>query len=181
METSVIKSKTQALFVSESIKPLRLSSNFEAALQEVKPLFKNWLEADSTFTKNTKTVAKAVRAAWQLYQKQEGHQGRIGFARLFDPSIPEGKTARELWENKTFNRMNYLIDKVGRVVPEGEAAERVPVKEKRVKMRRLINRFDKKHAKGTIKLEDVHELIKSLLAQIWPEEGVQEVIERATA
>lgn len=166
-------------WATASIKPGKLSSNFDTVMQEVKPLFTDWLKAETTFTKNTKTVAGMVRKAWQMYQKQEDHQGRIGLARLFDPSIPEGKTARELQSNPTYNRMNYLIDQVGK--PKAEAAERVPVKAKREKMRRMISKFHKQYARKTITLADVDELVAALLAQIWTEDGVQEVIDDAAA
>lgn len=164
-------------WVSGEIKRLRIGGDLSAAIEGVKPLFFNWLKADTVFEKNTVTLAKAMRKAWELYQKQENHGGRVGLVRLLDASIPEGKTARDLFSNPTFNRMNYLIDKVGR--KPADSSDRIPVAQKRKRMSKAIATFHKQFARKQITLADVDTLVATLLAEIWPENGVAEVIELA--
>lgn len=149
------------------------NSKLDNLLAKVRPAFTSWLETDRAFQKDTATVAMQVRKAWELYKEGE-NATRAGFARLFDSRIAEDVKTRDLADNATYNRLNYLIDQVGR---EGRAeTPREPVTEKRKRIQHEWMRFRKSHAKKPIELSEVETLLAHVLAQIWNEEAVKEVI-----
>lgn len=146
----------------------------ETLLAKVKPQFTEWLEADRSFQKNTMTVAMQVRKAWDLYREGD-NEGRVGFARFFDPSIPEDAKTRDLANNATYNRLNYLIDQVAKERRE-PATPRETVEEKRKRMHRDYLSFRRRFARKPITLADVDELLKTVLAEIWTEEAIKDVL-----
>lgn len=157
----------------------RLPAKLDAALAQVKPMFAEWLKTEAAFIHDTAIVARAVRHAFDLYQAVNT-EGRVGFARLFDTKIPEGAKTRDLGENRTYNRLNYLIDKVaGRPAGEDDRQERAPrlsAEERKAAMHATWLSWRRKHAKAPITIDEVEDLLKKLLAEAFSEQAAEEVI-----
>lgn len=152
-------------------KPAR---TFAADIERVKPLFATWLKADEAFERNTQAVAIAVSHSFGLFKKENPNGTRVAFARYFDSKIPETATTRDLGDNATYNRLNYLLDKIAN--PNRGATDRVSVIDRRKKMHADWLQWRRQHARKTITMDDVEDLVKSLLAELWPEETVVEEV-----
>lgn len=158
-----------------AVRPGRLPNKLPALLDKVRPMFNEWLAADNTFQKSTAVVAAAVRKAFDLYS-ESSDAGRVGFARLFDATIPEDAKSRDLASNATYNRLNYLVDKIGKTSsnPHGP---RPTVTERRQKVQKDWTEFRKKHDKQRkVDMREVEQLVVRILAELWPEEKVKELI-----
>ena len=170
-------SKAQLELVSGRVAKPRLPQKFEAAMAQAKPMFASWLKAETAFIQNTEVVARTIRHAFDLYSKSHTG-GRVGFARLFDATIPEEAKTRDLGDNRTYNRLNYLIDKVGKPAPEvdPDAPPRMSVTDRRAAMHAAWLSWRRKHATKPIPISEVESLLRNLLAELWTEEAADEVL-----
>lgn len=174
---SQFKASNLGVFVDGDIHAGKLPNRLDALIAKVKPMFVEWLRADKTWERNTSVVATAVHKAWVAFGK-DGGASRVEFARLFDESIAEGTKTRELASNATYNRLNYLIDKVGKPRTQDEDAEteRVTLAEKRTKMKNDFVSFKRRFAHKAIAIADVETLIAKMLGVIWTDEAIGEVV-----
>lgn len=173
-------------WVAVEMTTAKLPVKLEAAVAAVKPLFQQWLAAERMFAVNTLALAAEIQSCYAAFQAKAGEgASRVAFARLFDSSIvPEAKT-RDLSDNRTYNRLNYLIDKVGKpqqaqIGDGGDAdsgASRETVTEKRQRMQRDWAQFKRKYGrKPAVPLVEVEALVKTLLTELWAEEVVVEEV-----
>lgn len=171
------RSNNLARWITNDVRVPRVNGGkLDTIIAKVKPIFAEWLKADHAWERNTLQVGMAIRIAWNAYAK-ESDAGRVGFARLFDDRIPEDAKTRDLADNTTYNRLNYLIDKIGKPKEESDPEEpRVTVSEKRAKMQADYLSFKRRFAKKPIAMSDVEKLIAGMLAEIWNEEAVKEVL-----
>lgn len=161
------------------VKAPRLPHNFEAALNKVRPMVYGWMKAEALFESNTKAVATAVYQAYELYKKESGTGTRVDFARHFDTTIPADAKTRDVEDNPTYNKLNYLIDKIGKPAanpPADPETPRLTVEEKRKAMRADWMSFRRRFANKPIELDAVSELLANILKEIWTEEAVKEVV-----
>jgi hypothetical protein len=124
-----------------------------------------------------------VKRAFDLYLKDEANTGRVGFARLFDPRIPADAKSRDVENNRTYNKLNYLIDKVYKRAHADEGAEdaevtkiRLSIEERRHKIQTDWIRFKKSYKSRTITVDAVEALLTTVLAELWPEKKVKDVL-----
>lgn len=166
-------------WTAKGIRMPRLPNSFTGIMSKVRPLFASWMKADMAFEKNTKVVGIAVREAYDLYMKENPNGTRVAFARHFDETIAEDAKTRDLADNATYNRLNYMIDKVGKPQEEGDDETentRVPVAEKRKHMHADWVSFRRRFKAKTIVIGDVEKLLTEVLTEIWTEEAVKEVL-----
>ncbi len=173
MDTNIV---SIAHWTENKIRMPKAGASFKDALDKVKPVFATWMQADNVFEKNTRTLAAAIRHAFDLYKAESKTGTRVDFARFFDTGIPAGAVSRDLKANATYNRLNYLLDKHGRTSGESNRAERVPVTERRKKVHADWLQFRRRYAKKPIALPEVEALMQRVLTELWPEEAVKEVL-----
>lgn len=179
MNTLTTENKQElSRWVASDVKLSRLPKTLSGVLSMVKPIFDEWMQAGETFEHNTKTVAYAVRKAWEIYS-QDDTSTRVGFARLFDTTIPEDAKFRDVTSNATYNRLFYLVDKVGnpqRQLEENTETKYVSVTEKRARIHKEWLKFRRQFGKNPEYLQAAEKLLQHALATIWSEEVVKELI-----
>lgn len=164
-------------FTAEELHLPKLPRTLDEVIRQVKPLFTEWMLAEGTFEHNTLEVAKAVTRAWEIYKGAEPAGTKIGFARLFDATIAEDAKGRDLGNNPTYNRIQYLLNKVGMTGERPEPADRGDRLRKRQRaVRGEWRRFVKETRLGAAELTAVRGLVVSLLVQFMPEEKVRRAI-----
>lgn len=164
-------------FTAEELHLPKLPKTLDEVIRQVKPLFTEWMLAEATFEHNTLEVAKAVSRAWEIYKGAEPAGTKIGFARLLDTTIPEDAKTRDLGDNPTYNRIQYLLNKVGTTGERPEAPDREERLKKRQRaLRGEWRRWVKSARLGAAELNSVRGLVVSLLGQFMPAENVKRAI-----
>lgn len=159
---------THDKFTASELRIPRLSKNLTDVINQVKPLFNEWMLADGTFEHNTIEVAKAIGKAWDLFKAAEPQGTKAGFARFFDATIPEDAKVRDLASNAAYNRILYLLHKVA---PAGDKDPSMSLQERTNKRVRYIRREWRRFRKqqyGEAELKNIHALVASILAQFLP-------------
>src|SRR4051812_12656932 len=83
-------------FASHDIRVPRLAHKLNDAIEQVKPFFTEWMKASNVFKKNTEEVAHAIDRAFKIYNSSVDEPTRVGFARLFDETIPADAKSRDV-------------------------------------------------------------------------------------
>lgn len=174
---NALKTENVLDFASRPVAVGRLPHSFAGIIEKVKPLFAGWLDASGVFEKNTIAVGAAIKQTYALFMKEFPEGTRVGFARYFDTSIAEDARTRDLKSNAVYNRLNYLLDKVGREASEGEASEeRETITAKRERMRSDLERFRRKFRGKALTFKDVEVILRAVLGELWKPEAVDEVL-----
>lgn len=171
-------------FASQEIKTPRLARNLSDIIKQVKPVFDEWMIAEGLFERNTLEVAKMVGKAWDVYKLSPDTDGkRVGFARLFDPTILPSAKTRDLGDNAVYNKINYLLYKV---VPVGQstttsetvretAAQRaearlIALKQDWLEFLKFYNTHDE------IDIKDIQAFALKLLGRFLPPKQLDEIV-----
>ncbi len=162
----------------EEMKSPRLSKSFEQALATVRPMFKEWMIADGVFQANTLVIAKSMSQVYDLYKAENPEGTKIKFARYFDPGIKEDARMRDIMDNATYNRINYLLNKVAtrtaNGTPQVSPAERA--KQRVTTLRRNWRAWLKTAEDGAIPVEDVKAIVYKMLIVVLPESTVEQIL-----
>lgn len=159
-------------FVSKQLHAPKLTSKLEDVIAHVKPVFEAWMIADGVFKKNTLEVAKAIGKAWGVYNVTSEVPSKIGFARLFDTSIPEHAKTRDVEDNAVYNKINYLLYKV---IPsgQGQVPKRVTSEERKAKREQKVlslkndwKGFKRKFKGSSDEVEEVQGLLEVMLRKV---------------
>lgn len=156
----------------------KVARNLDEAVKQVRPLFMEWIAADTLFEKNTLEVAKAIARVWNIYNASEEKTSRVGFARLFDTKIPDGAKTRDVENNATYNKLNYLLYKV---LPAGEGAAPAISAKQRAETRQRALRADwrafEKYWDGNkeVSLDYVKAAVSKMIARFVPAKQIEKI------
>lgn len=161
-------------FAAHEIRVPKIPRNLDDTIALVKPIFEEWILAEHTFEHNTLEVAKAVSRAWDLFKVSQPDGTKAVFARLFDDSIPEDAKVRDLVDNSTYNRIQYLLHKVA----PGGGGSRTSAKDRTALRVKVLRGEWKRFARGFEKagIEDLQAFVAHVLAEFLPETVVDKIL-----